>query len=187
MPMADATPDLLDALVASRCRFDVATPGEVEASRDLGLEPDRLVWTDPAGVAYARRRGIGLFAAYDRGGIDRLAAAAPGLQVIVRPAVCSPDTPLALTVRAALRGLEVAGIGVRSVAVDEGGEPEPHWGAATRLYRDLRRIGVEVALLDVPLDGGLPRLQRIRTSYAEQVGGARPGLVVSVPRIAGST
>ncbi len=189
MPMAAATRARLEALVESPCCFDVADPTEVANRLDLGIGVGRLIWTDPAGVGYARGRGIGLFAVDDRAGIDRIAAEAPGARVIVRRRRSAPDLPLALTVRAALRGLDVAGVGIGWRTDTDGSHAAPQWASALRLHRDVRRIGIEMTLLDVPLGEGEPgcSLDRIRASYAACVGGPRPALLMTVPRVAGAT
>ncbi|MCC6225819.1 MAG: type III PLP-dependent enzyme [Microthrixaceae bacterium] len=85
---ANAHPDLLAALVALGCCFDVASIGEVKACLDAGAGPGRLSFGNTvkrrSEVAAAHGLGVPNFAVDDAAELAKVVAAAPGAAVTVR-------------------------------------------------------------------------------------------------------
>lgn len=166
-------PDLAGPLAAVGARFEVASYAEIQRLLDIGVPADHLVFSHPvkpiSEIAAAYAAGIRLFAAGGRREIAKLAAAAPGSQIMVRLATraAATDVPsegkfglradraAALLVEAHQQGLEAAGITwhVGSQCRDPGAWVQPIEDAA-RVMRDVRPAGVKVTIID--LGGGFP-------------------------------
>ncbi|MFH9674330.1 type III PLP-dependent enzyme [Streptomyces sp. NPDC017405] len=170
---ANAEPELLRLLADAGCGFDVASPGEIDRCLAAGAAPERISYGNTvkkrADIAYAHRLGVPLFAFDSAEELEKLAAAAPGADVMCRVTVvttgaqwpisrkfgCSADDARALLRRARDLGLNPYGctfhVGSQQrnpASWDEG------IGHAARLFAGLAEDGIELGLLN--LGGGLP-------------------------------
>lgn len=170
---ANPHPALLAALAATGARFDVAGATEVEACLTAGSPPHHLLCSNPmmrrTEIDHAHRRGVRTFVADSPGEVRKLAAAAPGAQVLARLSTsgagsdwplsgkfgCSPEDAYALLVLADSLGLRAAGVAFHVGSQQR--EPARWTGPvaeAALLVGRLRRAGLRPWLLDV--GGGLP-------------------------------
>ena len=92
---------IVEALVHLGCRFDVASPSEIDLCLSAGARPRDLSYGNTikktADIAYAYSRGVRLFAFDCEAELHKLALAAPGSRVICRLATTSQGScwPLA--------------------------------------------------------------------------------------------
>ena len=170
---ANPEPVLLDRLAAAGCRFDVASPAEVAGALAAGADAADLVYSNPvkrrADVAVAAEQGVRLFVVDSLEETWKVADAAPGSSVLCRLSTsgagadwslsrkygCSSREAVAILRSASDAGLEPAGLSFHVGSQQR--DPEA-WNApieaAARVFRTLRRQGVELRLLD--LGGGFP-------------------------------
>jgi ornithine decarboxylase len=206
---ANPEPQLLRALVAAGCRFDVAGPAEIDRCLAAGASPRDLSYGNTIkkihDIAYAYARGVRLFAFDSLGELDKLARHAPGATVLCRLLAsskgarwplsrkfgCAPDLAADLLGYARMKGLDPAGVcfHVGSQQLD----PD-RWdgsvGAAAELFRGLP--GLPLRYLNV--GGGFPVDYRSPAApieeYAAAVehavdrhfGAARPQLMIEPGR-----
>jgi ornithine decarboxylase len=208
---ANPHPALVGALARAGCRFDVASPAEVEVCLGAGADPGHLIYSNPMkrriDIASARDRGVGLFVADSAAEIDKIAAEARGASVLVRLATsgagsdwplsgkfgCAAEEVVPLLLRAADRGLQAAGISFHVGSQQR--DParwEPPIAAAAAAWTELRRHGLTPSLLDI--GGGLPAAHlgdhpglyayrdRIEVALTRGFGEYRPELIIEPGR-----
>lgn len=180
---ANPHPDLLAALAAAGCSFDVASPAEVSACLRAGTRPDQLVYSNPVkrrtDIAVAAGLGVRLFVVDSPEEVRKVAETAPGVSVLCRLVTSGEgsDWPLSrkygastaeaveILLQAAAVGLDPAGIAFH---VGSQQRNPLAWqapiDASARVFAALRARGHAPWLLD--LGGGFP---------ADLEGGA-PGL-----------
>ena len=85
---ANPHPRALERLAAHGSHFDVASAGEMEMLHAAGVDGSRMIYANPVhdarGFAAASRFGVKRFTFDDESEIPKLAAAAPGADVLVR-------------------------------------------------------------------------------------------------------
>jgi len=170
---ANPEPQLLAALAAAGCRFDVASPAEITAALLAGAGPGDLVYSNPVkrreDVRFAARLGVDLFAVDSPGEVAKVAEAAPGSRVLARLVTsgegsdwplarkfgCSTGEVVELLREAARLGLRADGVSfhVGSQQRDPEAWRTPIAAAAT-VFAALRADGLDPWLLD--LGGGFP-------------------------------
>ena len=98
---ANPHPRALERLAALGSHFDVASAGEMEMLHDAGVDGSRMIYANPVhdarGFAAASRFGVKRFTFDDESEIPKLAAAAPGADVLVRVQVHNRLKPPACT------------------------------------------------------------------------------------------
>jgi ornithine decarboxylase len=166
-------PAVLTALASAGAAFDIASPGELDLCLGLGIPADRIAYGNTikkqSDIAYAYGRGVGLYTFDCEVELRKLAAAAPGAQVVCRLMVdgsgahwplsrkfgCDPAEATSLLRDAVGLGLEPAGISFHV------GSQQPHPGrwttaihTAASIFESLRALGVHLRLLN--LGGGFP-------------------------------
>ncbi len=170
---ANPHPELLARLVRAGAAFDVASPAEVEACLDAGADPGDLLYSNPVTSARdlgeAAAAGVRLFVVDAAGQVAKLAACAPGADVLVRIITSgrgsdwplsrkygcpAEDAPGLLQIAACL-GLRAAGVSfhVGSQQRDPSAWEDPIADAAW-VFETARRLGMEPTVLDV--GGGFP-------------------------------
>jgi ornithine decarboxylase len=170
---ANPEPALVRRLVTAGCRFDVASPSEIDLCLDAGADPSDLSYGNTIkkapDIAYAYRRGVRLFAFDSWAELDKLAIHAPDASVICRVLAssrgarwplsrkfgCAPEMAVDLLRRAARLGLDAAGI-----AFHVGSQQmtparwEPSIAIAADVFARLRAEGVNLRILNA--GGGFP-------------------------------
>ncbi|WP_240670677.1 type III PLP-dependent enzyme [Actinoplanes solisilvae] len=164
---------LLRVLAAAGCKFDVASRAEIDLCLAAGASPDDLSYGHPIkkseDIAYAYSRGVRLFAFDSEGELDKIVTHAPGASVLCRVLAssdgarwplsrkfgCVPEMAVDLMKVAAGRGLDPAGIafhvGSQQLHPDRW---EPSIGTVAQIFRQLRRVGIELRILNA--GGGFP-------------------------------
>jgi ornithine decarboxylase len=170
---ANPHPRLLTALSQVGCRFDVASPAEVDAARAAGSRPEAMVYSNPVKrrdhVAQAHSAGVRLFVVDSASEVAKVAQAAPGSAVLVRLLTSgagsdwalsrkfgvTEDEAVTLLVAAKRAGLQAAGVAfhVGSQQRDPRAWVSPVAQAAN-IFRRVARYGLSPWLVD--LGGGLP-------------------------------
>jgi ornithine decarboxylase len=170
---ANPHPTLLEALVRAGSRFDVASPGELQACLRAGAVATDLLYSNPvkrtSDIASAREAGVRRFVTDSGGEIAKMAAAGPGSEVLVRIGTsgegsdwplsgkfgCAPQEAVILLRQAADLGLDAAGIAfhVGSQQRDPSRWEQPI-ASASWIFEQLRDLGVALRILDI--GGGLP-------------------------------
>lgn len=170
---ANPEPQLVRRLVAAGCRFDVASPSEIDLCLAAGADPGALSYGNTIkkaqDIAYAYRRGVRLFAFDSWAELDKLAIHAPDASVLCRVLAssrgarwplsrkfgCAPEMAVDLLRRAARLGLDPAGI-----AFHVGSQQltparwEPSVAIAAGVFNRLRAEGIHLRILDA--GGGFP-------------------------------
>jgi ornithine decarboxylase len=188
--------------------FDVASPGEVGMVAELGVAPDRCIYTHPvkkrADVAAAVRRGIRTFVFDNEGELDKFAGLEDRVELLLRleyrtPQAlidlsykygARPDEALDLVHAATRRGLRVTGLSFH---------PGSQLASVEPLLRDIQHaamlidcladLGVHLDILDiggglpVPYDAPVPHLDSFVSAIEEELRPlARRGIqVISEP------
>jgi ornithine decarboxylase len=169
---ANPAPEILHLLVAEGASFDVASPAEVDACLVAGADPARLSYGNTVkkvgDIAYARSRGVRLFAFDCEAELDKITAAAPGSTAFCRVRTsghgadwpltrkfgCSHDEAARLLRKAAIAGLEVGA----SFHVGSQQRDVEAWDEALAVvawvFDELAATGVEPSLVN--LGGGFP-------------------------------
>ena len=208
---ANPEPVLLDRLSSAGCRFDVASPAEVAGALAAGANAADLVYSNPvkrrSDVALAADQGISLFVVDSIEETWKVADAAPRSSVLCRLSTsgagadwslsrkygCSPREAVAILRSASDVGLEPAGLSFHVGSQQR--DPEA-WSApieaASRVFRSLRRQGVDLRLLDLGggfpahLEGGCPPLATygaaIERHLSRHFGDRRPETLVEPGR-----
>jgi ornithine decarboxylase len=170
---ANPEPELVRRLVAAGCRFDVASPSEIDLCLAAGADPSHLSYGNTIkkakDIAYAYRRGVRLFAFDSWAELDKLAIHAPEAAVLCRVLAssrgarwplsrkfgCAPEMAVDLLRRAARLGLEPAGI-----AFHVGSQQltparwESSIAIAADVFAQLKAEGIALRILDA--GGGFP-------------------------------
>ncbi len=109
---ANPAPQVLRALAALGCSWDVASPGEIEAVLDAGGDPADCSYGNTIkkaqDIAFARRCGIGSFTVDSPGELAKVSAHAPGSTVLVRVTTSGSGADWALGGKFGCSGLEAA-------------------------------------------------------------------------------
>ncbi len=169
---ANPAAPVLQVLRGRGVRWDVASPGEIDAVLALDPRPDRLSYGNTvkkvADIAHAFDRGVRRFSLDSSGELDKLLRHAPGSTLLVRLATsgvgadwslggkfgCSEDEAAVLLGRAARAGHPVG------VCFHVGSQQhdvhawDPPLAATARLREVLRAEGHDLGLVD--LGGGFP-------------------------------
>jgi ornithine decarboxylase len=174
--------------------FDVASPGEVAMVADLGVAPDRCIYTHPvkkrADVAEAVRRGIRTFVFDNEGELDKFAGLEDRVELMLRLEYRTPQALIDLSYKygappdeafdllraAARRGLRVTGLSFH---------PGSQLASVEPLIRDIQQaamlidcladVGVHLDVLDiggglpVPYDAAVPHLDSFTSAIAEEI------------------
>ncbi|WP_432477218.1 type III PLP-dependent enzyme [Nocardioides sp. GXQ0305] len=208
---ANPHPDLLGALAGEGCCFDVASPHEVAGALAAGARPDQLLYSNPVksrhDIACAYADGIRLFVVDSLAEVRKVAAVAPGSEVLCRMLTSGDGSDWPLSRKfgcAATECAEIlraaAGLGLRPAGVsfhvgsqqrrpDAWAEPI---AAAGGVFAELHAVGLQPWLLDLgggfpaDLEEGHPPLEEygaaIDAALATTFGGRRPRLVIEPGR-----
>jgi ornithine decarboxylase len=208
---ANPAPHIIAALADLGANFDLASPGEIERCRALGISTAHLSYGNTIkherDIAAAYAAGIDLFAFDTAPELLKLSRAAPGGRVFCRLLVrnqgaewplthkfgCDQHTAIDLLLRARALGLRPVGV---SFHVGSQQTDPRQWiapiGQAAEIFRACARDGVDLSLLN--LGGGLPATYRtpipdlaiyaetIETALAAEFGAARPHILVEPGR-----
>jgi ornithine decarboxylase len=208
---ANPAPEIIAALAALDCCFDLASPGEMERCGGAGVTVARLSYGNTIkrerDIAAAFGAGIDLFAFDSAPELEKLARAAPGARVFCRLLVrntgaewplthkfgCDQRTAIDLLVRARALGLRPAGVsfhvGSQQTEPRQWETPIAH---AAGIFHACARQGIALSLLN--LGGGLPARYRSAVPalerYAEVIheallrhfGAARPDMLIEPGR-----
>jgi len=169
---ANPAPVVLQVLARLGCRWDVASPGEIDAALEAGGDAAHLSYGNTikkaADIAYAVRRGVRRFTVDSPAELTKIVTLAHGATVLVRLATsgagaewalgrkfgCSEVEATALLARAHRAGHPVGiGFHVGSQQHEPTAWDEP-LATAARLRAGLRRAGAELSVVD--LGGGFP-------------------------------
>ncbi len=208
---ANPHPALLALLVQRGCRFDVASPVEVEACLAAGATPEQLLYSNPikrrSDLAAAYALGVRLYVVDSMTEMLKVSDVAPGSSVLCRLVTsgegadwplsrkfgCSPDSCLEILTAAGALGLDVAGVAfhVGSQQRDPSRWRQPIQ-QARRIFERLRLRGLNPWLLDLgggfpaALEGDFPALtaygQSIRECLDETFGDDQPTTVIEPGR-----
>ncbi len=153
--------------------LDVASPSELDACRQLEIEPSRILYTQPikrpGEIEYARKNGVNVLVCDNEQEIRKVAAIFPGCRLLLRIKVTNPycvvnlsekfgcevDDILPLVALARELGLVLGGVcfhvGSQTIS------PTPH----VETLKIVKGIANDLALRDVDLDivdigGGFP-------------------------------
>lgn len=169
---ANPSGPVLRTLADRGARWDVASPGEIDAALAVDPHPRHLSYGNTvkkrADIAYAFARGVRRFSLDSREELDKLVASAPGATLLVRLATsgvgadwalgqkfgCSEHTAAQLLGRAVSHGHPVGvcfHVGSQQHDVTAWDEP---LAATARLRRGLQARGDDLAVVD--LGGGFP-------------------------------
>lgn len=198
----DARPDLLEALAAAGCSFEVAGADEARACLAVGATPEHLVTSAVRrgrhDIGAAADLGVRLFVVACPEDVCNVALAAPGAAVLHRLMTTAPGpdcvTRQAVVVlrQAAASGLEAAGISCHAGTPRDPRAWRAPIAAAGRIFSALKVEGLRPWVLD--LGGGLPAPRQpgtpplslygaaIDLALAQTFGGARPRTLVAVGR-----
>jgi len=208
---ANPAPEVIAALAAQGACFDLASRGEIDRCRTLGIEAARLSYGNTIkrerDIADAHAGGIDLYAFDTENELCKLARAAAGARVVCRLSVhntgadwpltrkfgCDHQTAAELLVQARALGLRPVGVSfhVGSQQTDPGQWATPIAHAA-EVFRACARHGVALELLN--LGGGLPAHYRgavpdlagyaeaIEAALARQFGASRPRTLIEPGR-----
>lgn len=208
---ANPAADVLATLAAAGANFDLASEGEIDRCRSLGIAADRFSFGNTikreTEIVNAYRNGVDRFAFDSIGEVEKIARAAPGAQVFCRMLVsgrgadwpltrkfgCDPEMAAALLAHARSLGLHPNGI---SFHVGSQQTDPLQWQAAiahaARIFHASTRLGLDLAFLN--LGGGLPAQYRapipqltayadtIESALREHFAGARPKIVIEPGR-----
>ncbi len=170
---ANPHPAVLALLAATDAGFDVASPGEIARCLELGVAPERLIYSNtlkkPADIAFAHRAGVSLYGVDSQQELDKLATHAPGARAFVRIATsgagadwplsrkfgCTPDEAIGLLRQCRSLGLVAEGVAfhVGSQQRDPGAFETAIADAAT-VFDALAAEGIALHMLNI--GGGFP-------------------------------
>ncbi len=170
---ANPNPGILARLAALGSRFDVASPAEIALCLAAGVDPSRISYGSTIkkrqDIAFAFAAGVRLFAVDSAEELGKVAAAAPGVMVLVRILVsgdgadwplsrkfgCEPDMAVDLLVQAWTLGLDAAGVSFHVGSQQMHPEMwEPALERAAAVLHQARRAGVPVRIVNI--GGGFP-------------------------------
>ena len=177
---ANPSPGLLARLAALGSRFDVASPAEIGLCMAAGVDPARISYGNTIkkrrDIAFAFAAGVRLFAVDSEEELGKVAATAPGTQVLVRVLVsgagadwplsrkfgCEPDMAVDLLVAARTLGLEPVGVSFHVGSQQR--RPamwDPALERAAEVLHQVRACGIPVDVVNI--GGGFP------TGYSDDV------------------
>jgi ornithine decarboxylase len=174
--------------------FDVASPREVALVAELGVAPDRCIYTHPikkpADVAAAVRRGIRTFVFDNAGELDKFTGHEDRVELLLRLEYRTPQALIDLSYKYGarpddaldlLRAAQRKGLRVTGLSFHPGSQlasPEP-------LLRDIRHaamlldcladVGAHLEVLDiggglpVPYDAAVPHLDTFVSAIADEI------------------
>ncbi|HXQ52189.1 MAG TPA: type III PLP-dependent enzyme [Stellaceae bacterium] len=208
---ANPAPEIIAALAALGAGFDLASEGEIERCRGLGVPARRCSFGNTikreSDIKHAHVHGIDLFAFDSAGELEKLERAAPGAQVFCRLLVenkgsewplsgkfgCSTEMATDLLLHARSVGLRPIGV---SFHVGSQQTDPNAWASAieraAHVFHACARSGL--ALDMVNLGGGLPAhyqetipplesyVETIDRALTERFGTSRPRLVIEPGR-----
>ena len=170
---ANPTPQVLQKLAALGSHFDVASAGEMEILHELGIGGEQMIYANPVkdrvGLKAAAAFGVRRFTFDDESEIDKMAAAVPGADVLVRIAVrnnkalvdlntkfgAPAEEALELLQKAQAAGLHAMGIcfhvGSQSLST---AAYEEALLVARKLFDNAEELGMH--LTDLDIGGGFP-------------------------------
>ncbi len=169
---ANPSRPVLDILVGEGARWDVASPGEIEAVLAVDPDPSRISYGNtvkkPGDIAHAHARGVRRFSVDCDAELDKLLELAPGSTLLVRIATsgagadwalgqkfgCDEATAGRLLTRAVVHGHPVGvcfHVGSQQHDVTAWDEP---LATPARLRGHVRAAGSDLAVVD--LGGGFP-------------------------------
>ena len=169
---ANPAPQVLTTLLELGCRWDIASPGEIDAVLDIGGEPGQMSYGNTikkaADISYAAAHGVRRFTVDSLPELAKIIALAPGATVLVRLATSGVGADWALGSKfgcpepEAEHLLAVANdaghpVGVAFHVGSQQRRPDawdPPLAAAARLRAGLRTTGGDLAVIS--LGGGFP-------------------------------
>jgi ornithine decarboxylase len=174
---ANPSDEVVRRLADLGSNFDAASLTEIDLCLDHGVSPARISYGNTikkeSDIARAYKRGVRMYAFDSDAELEKIANAAPGSRVYCRLLVpsdgaewplsrkfgCEPEMAVRLLVRAKRLGLDAYGVSfhVGSQQTDPG-QWDHAIGRVSKLFTDLRRLGVELRMIN--LGGGLPARYR---------------------------
>ena len=169
---ANPAPQVLTTLLELGCRWDIASPGEIDAVRDIGGEPGQMSYGNTikkaADISYAAAHGVRRFTVDSLPELAKIIALAPGATVLVRLATSGVGADWALGSKF---GCPEPEAGHLLAVANDAGHPvgvafhvgsqqrrpdawDPPLAAAARLRAGLRTTGGDLAVIS--LGGGFP-------------------------------
>jgi ornithine decarboxylase len=208
---ANPAPEIVSALAGLGANFDLASAGEMEICRGLGVPAGRLSFGNTIkrerDIAAARSDGVDLFAFDSAAELEKLARQSPGARVFCRMLVenkgadwpltrkfgCEEHMAAELLISARQLGLRPAGVSFHVGSQQT--EPQA-WSRAIAhaawIFRACAHRGLVLELLN--LGGGLPAhyqapilpladyAEAIESALTKEFGGARPRLLIEPGR-----
>jgi len=208
---ANPIAEVLTTLASLGAKFDLASEGEIDRCRSLGIAADRFSFGNTVKreteIARAHRNGVNRFAFDSIAEVEKIALAAPGAQVFCRMLVgskgaewpltrkfgCDADMAVDLLIHARSLGLRPEGV---SFHVGSQQTDPAQWqaaiGAAAGIFHTCAGRGLNLAFLNV--GGGLPARYRtpipplavyaevIEAALREHFAAARPEIFVEPGR-----
>ena len=170
---ANPHPRVLERLFALDSHFDVASAGEMEMLHAIGVDGSRMIYANPVhdarGFSAASRLGVRRFTFDDASEIPKLAAAAPGADVLVRVQVHNSKALVDLNTKFGapldkalplLRKAEQAGLHAKGICFHVGSQSlsvaayEEALLFVHGLFAEAKAAGL--ALTDLDIGGGFP-------------------------------
>ena len=170
---ANPTPQVLQKLAALGSHFDVASAGEMEILHELGVGGEQMIYANPvkdrAGLKAAAAFGVRRFTFDDESEIDKMAAAVPGADVLVRIAVRNNKALVDLNTKfgapveealGLLQKAQAAGLHAMGICFHVGSQSlstaayEEALLVARKLFDDAAEMGMQ--LTDLDIGGGFP-------------------------------
>ncbi len=208
---ANPAADVLAALASVGAKFDLASEGEIDRCRALGIATDRFSFGNTikreSEIVRAHRSGVDLFAFDSIGEVEKIARAAPGAQVFCRMLVSGKgadwpltrkfgcDAEMAADLLAQARSLGLRPNGVSFHVGSQQTDPlqwQAAIAAAAGIFQACARRGLDLAFLNV--GGGLPAQYRtpipplaayadaIEAALRQHFAGARPEIFIEPGR-----
>ena len=208
---ANPAREIVELLAAMGSSFDFASPAELDLCLSLGVTPDRLSYGNTikkaADIAYAYERGVSRFAFDSEAELRKLAAHAPGAEVLCRLQTscrnaawplakkfgCDHDMAAHLLVMAHYFGLKPIGIGfhVGSQQTDPTQWEHPLKETAS-IFHKLAHHGIELDTVNIgggfpaPYEGAVPSVQNFAHAIGESMqrafGSSQPRLMMEPGR-----
>lgn len=202
---------VVSLLAGLGCRFDVASPAEVDLSLRLGVAPGHISYGNTIkkrrDIADAYAKGVRLFAFDSHAELEKIATAAPRASVLCRVLTtgegadwplsakfgCDPDMAADLLVLADQLGLDACGVSFHVGSQQR--DPRRWDGAVARaaaVFAVVARSGVDLRVLNA--GGGFPArylddvapievyADAVTAAVARHFGGCPPELVVEPGR-----
>jgi len=204
--------DILAVLAALGADFDLASQGEIDRCRSLGIAAARFSFGNTIKrereIAQAHDAGVPRFAFDSMAEVEKIARAAPGAEVYCRLLVGGPggadwpltrkfgcDAEMAADLLLHARSLGLRAMGVSFHVGSQQTDPwrwQPAIAAASGIFQACARRGLDLAFLNV--GGGLPAQYRspifplaayadaIDSALRENFAGSRPDILIEPGR-----